>query len=98
MVSRTSSLTDDPLFSFWFLPDMINLNNDDPEKKVEGDELKTEEGIDTRFNDRFQKRMDALKRAVSLFARVISQLCLHVYPHDASFAISLRLLRSALAS
>jgi hypothetical protein len=42
--------------------DMIRLEDEeDPNRKAE---IKPEDGIDARFNERFQKRLETLKRAV----------------------------------
>jgi hypothetical protein len=41
---------------------MIRLEDEeDPNRKAE---MKPEDGIDARFNERFQKRLETLKRAV----------------------------------
>jgi hypothetical protein len=49
---------------------MLIIDETEAEKNVEGEgeERKVEDGIDTRFNERFQKRMETLKRAVSACA------------------------------
>jgi hypothetical protein len=49
-----------PVLVSW--KDMIRLEDEeDPNRKAE---MKPEDGIDARFNERFQKRLETLKRAV----------------------------------
>lgn len=60
---------------------MVIIPDEDPEKKVEDPEkkdgeLKPEEGLDARFNERFQKRMETLKRAVRRCARDVASYCI----------------------
>lgn len=48
----------------FYLPDLVLAEGDEFTKKEIEPEKKLEDGLDARYNEHFQQRMEALKRSV----------------------------------